>query len=171
MPLIKPPTVIALGQRKSDRDHYGVQFEYDFAGDTILPCNVGGVNFSGSVYPFDILSVRSSANLPTMKSMAISQSFLIDVDSSLGGQLIIAVASSGMVNRIGAPALNSTGMDLTATSAAIVTGVLPIVGNAPTQIQFGKEVNGDGSLSGKLTICMFTFELHSYIYSGTGNVL
>ena len=170
MPLVKPPSVIALAGMSKDDRHYSVQFQYNWTGDAPKPQNLGGVAFTGSVYVFDILAARTPANFPPMRSLQFSETYELEADSE-DGSLIIYVPSSGQVIRIASQGPTGTsGTPLNTMSA--ISGVIPIISNFPTQIQFGKEVNSaSGVLHGQLIASLFDFKIAPYLNEGVVNQL
>ena len=168
MSLIKAPTAVALGGRKDQR-HYSVSFQYQWFGDVIAAQNLGGVAFNGSVYSFDILATKSSANFPAMRTLQLAETFIWDGGSDRpDGELIIYVPGSGQLIRLGSPTPDSA-----ATAGFVsLSALLPIIGNAPTQIQFGKAVDPTtGIMQGQLIASMVDFELPPYSIAGGANVI
>jgi hypothetical protein len=167
MSLLKAPTATGLSGLKG-RQHYAVNFQYDFLGDAPGPCSLGGINFTGVIYTFDTQSIRSAANFPALRSMQFSQSYYLQGDG-FDGALNIYVPSSGQFLRVGAPEILASPSP-TGTYASTISGAIPIISNAPTSIQFGKEVNGeDGLMHGQLIATLFDFAIDGHMITGVSN--
>lgn len=163
--LLKKPTAVTIPGAKN-APHYAVSFSYEFEGVPVQPNqNIGGIPYNGSEYTFNSLDVSTSASLPTFRSMQFSISFFNDdtPGEDLDGQLIIYVPASGQIIRI-------PSSDNTATNAEwnVVSGVVPIIANMPTSIQFAKQANANtaGLLHGLLIVTLFDFEISPYILRG-----
>lgn len=163
--LISKPTSVSIpGARNAP--HYGASFIYEFQGVPVLNNqNIAGIPYNGNSYTFNALDISSAAALPAFRSMQFSISFFNDdtAGEDLDGQLIIYVPASGQLVRI-------PSADNTATNAEwnIVSGVIPIIANMPTSIQFAKQANANtaGLLHGLLTVNLYDFEIAPYILRG-----
>jgi hypothetical protein len=170
MPLVRPPTAIPLaGQTKDDR-HYAVSFQYNWTGDAPIPQNLGGINFTGSIYVVDMSAVKTPANFPPMRSLQFTETYEAEPDNE-DGTFIVYVPSSGQVARLSSGGVGDqiAGYVNQITS---LSGVIPIISNAPTQIQFGKEINAaSATLHGMLTATLFDFKMPPYLNNGYANQL
>lgn len=165
MSLLVAPAVRGIPGPKSS-PHFSVNFTYEFFGDAPAPQNLGGLNFTGSIYSFDVTALKTSASLPSFRSLQFSQTYCNDdtPGQALDGELIIFVPSSGQLVRFGCPS-NTSNSHL---EFPMVSGVIPIIANKPTQIVFGKRQNANtaGTVFGKLIATLFDFDVDPYLLAG-----
>lgn len=145
--------------------HNAVSFTYDWSTDTPRSQNLGGVIFQGSSYRFNVTTLNNPAatNLPILKSLQFSQSFtgVDDSGNTVDGSLYVYVPSAGQFIRLAQPTEVSP-----STNVKILTGIIPLLSNTPTEIIFAKGVDGGGMLHGIFNATLFDDYLPSYITSG-----
>lgn len=165
MGLILAPGLRTIPNRiKGGQARNVINFAYDWSTVTPAQQNLGGYGFTGAVWELDVQSVRSpsTANLEAFKSLQFTETFANAPESGhADGALIIYLPDTGQLMIFG----NDISDTLTELYS-ILTAVVPIIGTAPTKIQFGKDSDGGGGMNGTLRGTLVDFQLDTYNYIG-----
>jgi hypothetical protein len=173
MPLLIAPalTTVEINDKETE---YAISFVYNFNGDVVKNSNVGGVNFVGSIYNFSALNIPNSpANLPAFRSLMFSQTYSNNSSSSTAdfdGILSIFIPQSGQLVKIGSPVVQqNVGGGVAFPTNLIVNGMIPIISNKPTTIQFCKQVSeaNVAQIDGILSVTLSTRRYPPYMFGST----
>lgn len=151
------PTVVTVGEKK-----HAISFTFQFTTPANPSIPAGGSTFAGELCRIDVNSLKTPANIGPIKCVQFSQSFAPEDNTDVVGSLIISVPSSGQFAQFAPPYELIGGVH-----NRLVCGIVPVVCNSPSVIDFIKTQNFGGALEGVLTATLFDFDLPPYISYGS----